>query len=56
MAGNEPDESTPKSGEMQYDPTSSRYDLYDRPECDTVVLALGRDEPPMSCHDKPMGA
>jgi predicted transcriptional regulator len=40
--------------EVQYDPTSSRYDLFECPECDNIVLALGRDEPPMSCHDKPM--
>lgn len=40
--------------EVQYDPTSSRYDLFECPDCDTVVLANGRDDPPMSCHDEPM--
>jgi len=54
MTGNEADESTVESREVQYDPESSRYDLYECPDCDNVVLALGRDEPPMSCHDKPM--
>jgi len=54
MAGNETDESTAESREVQYDPTSSRYNLYECPDCDNVVLALGRDEPPMSCHDRPM--
>jgi predicted transcriptional regulator len=54
MAGNEADESTVESREVQYDPESSRYDLYECPDCDNIVLALGRDEPPMSCHDKPM--
>src|SRR6056297_796437 len=40
--------------EVQYDPESSRYDLFECPDCDNIVLALGRDEPPMSCHDRPM--
>jgi len=51
------DEGTEQSSqddEVQYDPDSSRYDLYECPDCDNVVLALGRDEPPMSCHDRPM--
>ncbi len=39
---------------VTYDSESSRYDLYECPDCDNVVLALGRDEPPMSCHDRPM--
>jgi len=39
---------------VQYDPDSSRYDLFECPDCDNVVLALGRDDPPMSCHDEPM--
>jgi len=54
MAGNETEETTRESREVQYDPTSSRYDLYECPDCDNIVLALGRDEPPMSCHNKPM--
>ena len=54
MAGNETNESTAESREVRYDPTSSRYNLYECPDCDNIVLALGRDEPPMSCHDKPM--
>ncbi|MFD1564484.1 helix-turn-helix domain-containing protein [Haloarchaeobius amylolyticus] len=40
--------------EIQYDPSSSQYDLFECPDCDNVVLVLGRDDPPMSCHDKPM--
>lgn len=40
--------------EVEYDPSSSRYDVYECPDCDNVVLSIGRDEPPMSCHDKPM--
>ena len=52
MAGTESDQSQPE--EIQYDPESSRYNLFECPDCDNVVLALGRDEPPMSCHDKPM--
>lgn len=52
----EKETSQPAAGieEVQYDPTSSRYNLFECPDCDNVVLALGRDEPPMSCHDKPM--
>lgn len=54
MVGNEPNQSAEELGEVVYDPESSQYDLYECRDCDNVVLALGRDEPPMSCHDKPM--
>lgn len=50
-------ETTPSDGqidEVQYDPSSSRYDVYECPDCDNVVLTIGSDEPPMSCHDEPM--
>jgi len=42
--------------EVQYDPGSSRYDIYECSvsDCDNVVLVVGNDEPPMSCHDEPM--
>jgi predicted transcriptional regulator len=42
--------------EVQYDPNSGRYDIYEcsDPDCDNVVLVVGRDDPPMSCHDQPM--
>ena len=39
---------------VQYDPASSRYDVFECPDCDNVVLALGRDDPPMSCHGESM--
>ncbi len=39
---------------VQYDPASSQYDIYECSDCDNVVLVLGRDDPPMSCHNKPM--
>ena len=49
---------TPPTGDepegVQYKPESSRYDLFECPDCDNIVLALGRDDPPMSCHDEPM--
>ncbi|CCQ36017.1 TrmB family transcription regulator [Natronomonas moolapensis 8.8.11] len=45
-------EETPR--EVQYDPESSRYDLFACSDCDNVVLAIGRDDPPMSCHGEPM--
>lgn len=54
IAGNEPQQPAEEPEELAYDPESSRYDLYECPDCDNVVLALGRDEPPMSCHDKRM--
>ncbi|MGM0590184.1 MAG: helix-turn-helix domain-containing protein [Halobacteriota archaeon] len=40
--------------EVQYDPSSSKYDVYECVDCDNVVLVVGRDNPPMSCHDQPM--
>jgi len=40
--------------EVQYDPSSSTYDVYECVDCDNVVLVVGRDDPPMSCHDQPM--
>lgn len=54
MTENESNRSTEEPEKVVYDPDSSRYDLYECSDCDNVVLALGRDEPPMSCHDKPM--
>jgi predicted transcriptional regulator len=39
---------------VQYDPEASRYDVLECPDCDNVVLALGRDDPPMTCHGEPM--
>ena len=41
---------------VQYDPDSDRYDIYEcsDPDCDNVVLGIGRDDPLMSCHDEPM--
>jgi len=54
MSGDDGNRSGAEPEEVEYDPTSSRYDLYECPDCDNVVLALGRDEPPMSCHDRPM--
>jgi predicted transcriptional regulator len=43
-----------ESDEVQYDPETSRYDIFECPDCDNVVLAVGRDEPPMSCHNQRM--
>lgn len=54
MSEDETGQPPEQAEEVQYDPTSSRYDLFECPDCDNIVLALGRDEPPMSCHDKPM--
>lgn len=54
MAESETDSTEADLEEIQYDPKSSRYNLFECPDCDNIVLALGRDEPPMSCHDEPM--
>jgi predicted transcriptional regulator len=43
-----------QGGGVEYDPETSRYDIFECPDCDNVVLALGRDDPPMACHDRPM--
>ncbi|WP_241658429.1 hypothetical protein [Halorubrum sp. BOL3-1] len=42
------------SDEVRYDPDTGRYDIYERSGCDNVVLRIGRDDPPMSCHGRPM--
>lgn len=44
----------PTPDEVTYDPSSSRYDVFECRDCDNAVLALGRDDPPMSCHGEPM--
>jgi predicted transcriptional regulator len=54
MSENEPEQSSGDSEEVHYDPSSSRYDVFECSDCDNVVLALGRDDPPMSCHGEPM--
>jgi hypothetical protein len=48
MGDREPDRWGENAEEVQYDPSSSRYDLFECPDCDNIVLALGRDDPPMS--------
>jgi len=54
MTDDDADEATDDANSVQYDPEASEYALYECPDCDNVVLALGRDDPPMSCHDEPM--
>jgi predicted transcriptional regulator len=51
MSDNDTDD---PSQEVEYDPSSSRYELMECQDCDNVVLALGRDDPPMSCHGNEM--
>jgi len=41
-------------GTVEYDPSTDQYDVFECPDCDNVVLAVGRDDPPMSCHGQPM--
>lgn len=54
MSENETDGTDDADEAIEYDPSTSRYDLFECPTCDNIVLALGRDEPPMYCHDEPM--
>ncbi|MFC6953617.1 helix-turn-helix domain-containing protein [Halorubellus litoreus] len=54
MSENEGTASASDSDEVTYDPENSQYNLYECSDCDNVVLTIGRDEPPMSCHDEPM--
>jgi predicted transcriptional regulator len=42
------------TGSIQYDPSAGRYDVFECPDCDNVVLAIGGDDPPMSCHGQSM--
>lgn len=39
---------------IEYDPTNAQYDIYQCAECDNLVLSIGSDNPPMTCHDMPM--
>lgn len=41
---------------VQYDPSSSRYNIYECRDCDNTVLSIGNSEPPMSCHGTQMVA
>ncbi|MFQ3294333.1 MAG: hypothetical protein ACI8VE_001404, partial [Natrialbaceae archaeon] len=54
MSEKETDRSAGESEAVEYDPSSSRYDVYECTDCDNVILVLGRDDPPMSCHGQPM--
>lgn len=54
MSTNDDDTSVEEPEKVSYNPSTSRYDLFECPDCDNVVLALGRDDPPMSCHGEPM--
>jgi predicted transcriptional regulator len=39
---------------VEYDPEDGAYTVFECPDCDNVVLALGQDDPPLSCHGEPM--
>ena len=56
MADRSTTQSDDESDEVKYDPNSGRYDIYECTvsDCDNVVLVVGNDDPPMSCHDRPM--
>jgi predicted transcriptional regulator len=51
--------STPDPGDdtderVQYDLSAGRYTILECTHCDNTVLALGRDDPSMTCHGEPM--
>ncbi|MDZ7850542.1 MAG: helix-turn-helix domain-containing protein [Halodesulfurarchaeum sp.] len=54
MAVDNAENPTVGTEKVAYDPETSRYDLFECPDCDNIVLALGRSDPPMTCHNKPM--
>jgi predicted transcriptional regulator len=54
MSTNDDDAPTGKVEKVSYDPSTSRYDLFECPSCDNAVLAVGQDDPPMSCHGEQM--
>jgi predicted transcriptional regulator len=54
MSTNDDDAPTRKVEKVSYDPSTSRYDLFECPSCDNAVLAVGQDDPPMSCHGEQM--
>ena len=54
MSNQDDTQSEDQIDEVQYDPSSGKYDIYECVDCDNVVLVVGSDDPPMSCHDRPM--
>ncbi|MFB6311836.1 MAG: helix-turn-helix domain-containing protein [Salinirussus sp.] len=48
------DEAGDEDDEVRYDPGADGYDIYECEDCDNFVLVVGRDDPPMSCHGRPM--
>jgi predicted transcriptional regulator len=48
--------STGDGESVRYDPSTEQYSILRCPECDAVVLAVGNDDPGLSCHDRPMEA
>lgn len=54
MSETSSDSTADDAEEVRYDPSSSRYDIFECVDCDNVILVLGRDDPPMSCHGQPM--
>jgi len=45
---------TQESTTVEYDPDGGAYSVFECPQCDNVVLALGQDDPPLSCHGEAM--
>lgn len=54
MTKHESNSSAEETESVVYNPDTSRYDLFECPDCDNIVLALGRSDPPMTCHNNPM--
>lgn len=41
-------------GFVVHDPAEDSYEIRECVDCDNIVLVIGRDDPPMSCHGHPM--
>jgi len=52
MVERDPERDDPEG--VRYEPSTGPYEIYECVDCDHVVLAIGSDDPPMSCHGEPM--
>lgn len=54
MTASEEEINTAPDGAISFEPDEASYDIYECSDCDNIVLVIGRDDPPMSCHNRPM--
>ena len=50
----EPSEDVSQDERVRYDAIESPYSIFECVHCDTIILVIGRDKPPMSCHGEPV--